>query len=68
MKVYVMTEAKPFGVERYVDVKKSLKEAENAFREVAPCMRKADNTRKNVKTYFSDASGNMLFFIHEKEI
>lgn len=39
MKVYVMTKFKPFGVEEFVDVKKSEKEALKAFRAMFPHMR-----------------------------
>ena len=39
MKVYVMTKYKPFGVEQYVGVKKTEKEAVEAFREMFPHMR-----------------------------
>lgn len=68
MKVYVMTEAKLFGVERYVGVKKSKKEAEKCFRELCPYMRTSDS-KPGMWSYLSDASKEpMLLFIHEEEL
>ena len=68
MKVYVMTEAKLFGAERYVGVKKSVSEAEKALRKIAPYMRPAASANKKTKAYVSDASNNFMLFIHEEEI
>jgi len=68
MKVYVVTEAKLFGAERYLFVKKSKKEAEKTLRKISPHMRPADSATKSVSNYWSDSSGNLLYFIHEEEI
>lgn len=68
MKVFVMTEAKLFGPEIYVDVKPSFKAAEKAFRTMAPHMRKTDDARKTVTSYFTDSSNQLLFFIHEVDV
>lgn len=67
MKVYVMTEAKLFGEERYVGVKKSVKEAEKCFRNIYPHMRRSGGNPG--RAFLSDASKEpMLLFIHEEEI
>ena len=68
MKVYVVTEAKPLGVERYMFVKASKKEAEKALRDIAPYMRSFSGSRKNTSVYSADYSNSLLFFIHEEDI
>lgn len=68
MKVYVLTEAKLFQPERYIGVKKSIKEAEKALRSIAPHMRPTDSVQKGIKAYFTDSSNKMFLFIHEEEI
>ena len=68
MKVYVCTEAKIFGAEVYMFVKKSRKDAVKALRSLSPHMKSADSLVKNVDSYFTDASNTMLYFIHEEEI
>lgn len=68
MKVYVMTEAKPFGVERYVGIKQSKNEAEKCFRMIYPFMRSSD-AKTGTWSYLSDASREpLLLFIHEEKI
>ena len=62
MKVYVMTKYKPFGKEEYVGVKKSEKEALEAFKKMFPCM------RGNVGGLSSDKNNTWLLSIHEEEI
>lgn len=62
MKVYVMTKAVPLGKEEYVGVRNSKKNAEKAFREMFPHM------RKNMDTLVSDADNTYLLFIHEEEV
>lgn len=64
-KVYVMTKARPLKEEQYVDVKGTLKEAEKAFKEMYPYMRKSGSE------YLSNGhldENTYLLFIHEKEI
>lgn len=72
MKVYVMTEAKLFGEERYVGVAKSFKEAEKKLRNLAPYMREFKAPpmpcRESTRCYMTDKGGQMLFFIHEEEL
>ena len=68
MKIYVVTEAKPFGVERYMFVKKTKKEAEKTLRNISKFMRETDSTRTGVSAYISDASCKLFYFIHEEEI
>ncbi len=68
MKVYVCTEAKIFGAEVYMFVKKSKKEAVKALRNVSPHMKPTDSFAKDVDTYYTDSSNTMLYFIHEEEI
>lgn len=68
MKVYVMTESKMLGIEKYIGVKKSVSEAEKALRKIAPYMRPAASANKETKAYVSDASYNFMLFIHEEEI
>ena len=68
MKVYVMTQAKPFHAEVYIGVRKSLKEAEKALRNDYPHMKPVSNMSDGVKDYVSDASNSLLLFIHEEEI
>lgn len=62
MKVYVMTKAAPLGKEEYVGVRNSKKNAEKAFRELFPHM------RRNMDTLVSDAHNTYLLFIHEENI
>ena len=65
MKVYVMTEADLFGVERYVGVKASKKAAEKEFRKKYPHMKKDEGN----DSYVSASSGEIkLLFVHEEEI
>jgi len=64
MKVYVMTKAKPFGDEIFVDVKATRKAAEAAFRQEFPYMR----IDKNTGDIISDKDITWLLFIREKEI
>lgn len=59
MIVYVVTEAKPLGVE---------KEAEKALRNISPYMRPFSGNIKNTSVYSADASNSMLYFIHEEDI
>lgn len=68
MKVYVMTEAKLFGVERYVGIAKSFKEAEKKLRNVAPYMRPTDSSDRKTRCYMADTTGQLLLFIHEEEL
>ena len=68
MKVYVVTESKPLGVERYMFVKSSKKEAEKALRYIAPYMRSISGSRKNTSVYSADSSNSMFYFIHEEDI
>ena len=68
MKVYVATEAKLFEPERYMFVKSSKKEVEKTLRKLSPHMRPIEATEKNVTTYMTDSSNQMLYFIHEEEI
>ena len=72
MKVYVMTKAVPLQAEEFVDVKKSKKEAEKAFRDKFPYMRKSQNfPGSTTEVYTSQAdvrNGGYMLFIHEKEI
>lgn len=63
MKVYVMTKAKPFGVEQYMGVKGTTKAAERALREAFPSMRKDGEN-----TYISDKDNTWLLFVHEEEV
>lgn len=64
MKVYVMTKAKPFNEEIFVDVKATKEEAENEFRKQFPYMR----VDKDNGDMTSDKDITWLLFIHEKEI
>lgn len=64
MKVYVMTKFKPFGVEEFVDVKKSEKEALKAFRTIFPHMR----GRVEDNSLSSDANNTYLLSIKEIDI
>ncbi len=64
MKVYVMTKFKPLGVEEYVGVKKSQKEALKAFREIFPYMR----GRIEDNSLSSDANNTFLLAIREEEV
>lgn len=68
MKVYVVTKAKPLGVERYMFVKASKKEAEKALRDIAPYMRSFPGNIKNTSVYSADSSNSMFYFIHEEDI
>lgn len=68
MIVYVVTEAKPLGVERYMFVKASKKEAEKTLRNISPYMRAFSGSRKNTSVYSSDSSNSMFYFIHEEDI
>lgn len=68
MIIYVVTEAKPLGVERYMFVKASKKEAEKALRNISPHMRSFRGNIKNTSIYSADASNSMLYFIHEEDI
>jgi hypothetical protein len=68
MIVYVVTEAKPLGVERYMFVKASKKEAEKALRNISPYMRSLSENRKNTSAYSADSSNRMFYFIHEEDI
>lgn len=62
MKVYIMTKAVPFGLEEYIGVRNSKKNAEKAFRELFPHM------RINMDTLVSDEDNTYLLFIHEEEV
>lgn len=64
MKVYVMTKYKPLGVEEFVDVKKTQKEALKAFRVLFPHMRGSleDNNLS------SDAENTYLLSVKEIEL
>ncbi len=64
MKVYVMTKAKPFEEEIFVDVKAKRQDAEAAFKKEFPYMR----VDKNTGDMASDKDMTWLLFIHEKEI
>lgn len=64
MKVYVMTKFKPFCAEEYVGVKKSKKEALEAFREIFPHMR----GKVEDNSLSSDQNNTYLLAIHEEEI
>lgn len=64
MKVYVLTKAKPLGVEEYVGVAATHKKAEKRLRELFPYMRKDGDT----KVFISDRDNKYLLFIHEEEI
>lgn len=64
MKVYVMTKFKPFGVEEFVDVKKSEKEALKAFRTMFPHMR----GHVEDDSLSSDANNTYLLSIKEIDI
>lgn len=65
MKVYVMTRAKPLRAEEFVDVKASFEEAEKAFRQMYPFMRKTgdDNyiSERNIDRAY-------LLWIREKKV
>ena len=67
MKVYIITEAKLFQPERYITIRKSLKEAEKVMRGISPHMRPAESM-KGLPSYWTDASKQCLFFVHEEEI
>ncbi len=67
MKIYVITEAKLFQPEKYICIKKSMKEAEKTMRGIAPHMRPAESM-KGLPSYWTDASKQCLFFVHEEEI
>lgn len=64
MKVYVMTKAKPFNEEIFVDVKATKEEAESDFKKQFPYMR----VDKVTGDMASDKGITWLLFIHEKEI
>lgn len=64
MKVFVMTRAVPFGVEEFVDVKRTKKEAEKAFRNIHPHMRSSMNDN----CFVSDKNNTYILFIREKEV
>lgn len=68
MIVYVVTEAKPLGAERYMFVKASKKEAEKVLRNISPYMRPFSGNIKNTSTYSADSSNSMFYFIHEEDI
>ena len=61
MKVYIMTQAKPFHAELYIGVRKSLKEAEKALRNNYPHMKPVGNMSDGIKNYVSDASNSLIF-------
>lgn len=69
MKVYVMTKAKLFGDEIFVDVKPTKKAAEKAFRERYPHMRYSGmgDSYTSQKEITPD-NGALLLFIHEREV
>ena len=67
MKVYVMTKAKPFGDEIFVDVKATRKAAEKAFREQYPFMRHSMGDAYASHKNISDI-GAWLLFIHGREV
>lgn len=64
MKVYVMTKAKPFNEEIFVDIKATRKEAESEFKKKFPHMR----VDKATGDMASDKEITWLLFIHEKTI
>lgn len=64
MKVFVMTRARPFGVEEFVDVKRTKKEAEKAFRNIHPHMRSSLDDC----SFVSDKDTTYILFIREKEV
>lgn len=70
MKVYVMTQAVPFGPEEFVSVKATYKEALNHFRHLYPHMKgeSKNNSGKGCVSFVSDAEGRFLLFIREKEV
>lgn len=68
MKVYVCTEAKLFGGEIYMFVKSSKKAAEKALRTISPHMRSTSTNMKNTTCYFTDATNQHMYFIHEEEV
>ena len=68
MKVYVMTKAKLFGAEIFVDVKGSKKAAEKAFREQYPFMRHSYGDSYTSQKEITPDNGALLLFIHEREV
>ena len=68
MKVYVMTKAKPFGDEIFVDVKPTRKAAEKAFRENYPFMRYSGFDSYTSQKEITPDNEAILLFIHEREV
>ena len=68
MKVYVMTKAKLFGDEIFVDVKPTRKAAEKAFREQYPFMRHSYGDSYTSQKEITLDNGALLLFIHEREV
>lgn len=64
MKVYVMTKFKALGLEEFVDIAKSEKEAISKFRAIFPHMR--GTVKEN--NLSSDASNTYLLRVIEKEM
>ena len=68
MKVYVVTSAKPMGLEVYETVKPSAKEAEKYIRASFPNARK-DVPFGNVTGFLCKKNGiELLMFIHEETV
>jgi hypothetical protein len=63
MKVYVITKAKPFCDEIFIDVKGKPKDAEKVLKDLFPYMRKTEDGSMT-----SDKDNTWLLFIHEKEV
>jgi len=68
MKVYVVTRAKPMGVETYVSVKAKRKEAEKVIRAEYPNARSDDHNPAYISYECHKGDKLELMFIREEEI
>ena len=68
MKIYVVTTAKPLGVEAYEKCFSSFKSAEKYIRSIFPNARKDKPFGNQTSFLCKNSFGECLMFIHEEEL